>query len=173
MNMKYLIVLSFLLLTFPLAAQTAKESNMNNRELQNKALLKELVDNFSILADKKEAQKQTLLFTQDAVVETYLNGKFSSRIQGRKEIGDTFGGFLKNFETVYHFNGQFVVNINGNKADGILYCLTYLFSSENGKKIRTTFGIHYNDEYVFENGQWLIAKRTSYFDWQDRQELNQ
>lgn len=141
-------------------------------ELENTRALRELVDNFSILADKKEAQKQTLLFTKDATVDSYVNGELISSLKGTKEIGDGFEGFLKNFETVYHFNGQHVVSIEGNKAEGTLYCLVDLINSENGKKIKNTSGVHYNDEYVYENGQWLIAKRTSTFVWEDRQELN-
>ena len=148
---------------------------MNNRidELENVRALRDLVDNFSILADKKEIQKQILLFTKDATVETYVNGEVVSSLKGTKEMGGAFKSFLNNFETVYHFNGQHTVSIEGDKAIGTLYCMVYLISFENGKKINNTSGVHYNDEYVYENGKWLIAKRTSTFAWQDRQELNQ
>lgn len=147
---------------------------MNNRinELENVRTLRELVDKFSILADEKETQKQILLFTKDATVETYLNGALISSLKGTKEMGEAFEAFLKNFETVYHFNGQHAVSIEGNKAKGTLYCLVDLISSENGKKIKNSSAVHYSDEYVYENGQWLIAKRTSKFVWQDNKELN-
>jgi|GEM_PF-4743656 len=39
--------------------------------------------------------------------------------------------------------------------------------------MKNNSGVHYNDEYVYETGQWLIAKRTATFEWQDRRELNQ
>ncbi|MFC5986650.1 hypothetical protein ACFPXP_09495, partial [Marinicrinis lubricantis] len=42
----------------------------------------------------------------------------------------------------------------------------------NGKKINNTSAVSYKDEYVFENGKWLIANRTSTFVWQDRKEIN-
>lgn len=158
-----------------MGAKIDKEALDNKRinELENVRALRGLVDNFSILADKKDVQKQTLLFTKYATVDSYSNGALVSSLKGTKEMGDAFESFLKNFETVYHFNGQHTVSIEGNKADGTLYCMVDLISSENGKKIKTTNGVHYNDEYVYENGQWLIAKRTSIFAWQDRQELNQ
>lgn len=162
------LVFSFfaLLITFSLIAQTAKNKSIKERilELENKAALKDLVDTFSILADQKDAQSQTFLFTENALVETYLNGVLSMKLEGRKQIGETFGNFLNLFKTVYHFNGQHSVVINGNRASGTLYCLTTLISSDN---VKTTFGIHYNDEYVLEKGKWLIAKRTSNFDWTD------
>ncbi|MDF2792223.1 MAG: hypothetical protein K0Q87_3710 [Neobacillus sp.] len=141
-------------------------------ELENVRALRELVDNFSILADKKEVWKQTKLFTKEATVDSYVNGVITSSLKGTKEIGEAFEGFLANFETVYHTNGQHVVSINGNKAEGTLYCRVDLISSENGKKVNNASAVSYKDEYVYENGQWLIAKRTSTFVWNDRQELN-
>jgi hypothetical protein len=142
-------------------------------ELEHIRALRELVDNFSILADKKEVWKQTELFTKDATVDSYVNGEITSSLKGTKEIGEAFEGFLANFETVYHINGQHVVSLNGNKAEGTLYCQVDLISSENGGKIKNASGVSYMDEYVYENGQWLIAKRTSTFVLKDRQELNQ
>ena len=84
---------------------------------------------------------------------------------------DAFGAFLKNFETVYHFNRQQTVKINGDKVSGTSDCLVTLISTENGKKMKTTVGVFYRDDYVRENNWWLIAKRTSISDWQDKQEL--
>jgi hypothetical protein len=158
-----------------------EESTMNNtndlelriKELENVRALRELVDNFSILADKKEVWKQTELFTKDATVDSYVNGALTSSFKGTKEIGEAFEAFLANFETVYHSNGQHVVSISGNKAEGTLYCGVDLISLENGKKINNASAVSYKDEYVYENGKWLIDKRTSYFVWSDRKELNQ
>lgn len=153
--------------------QTNKSLEKRIEELENVRALRELVDNFSILADEKEVWKQTELFTKDATVNSYVNGQLTSSLNGTKEIGEAFEAFLSTFEAVYHINGQHVVSINGMKAEGTLYCRVDLISSENGKKINNTSGVFYKDEYVFENGQWLIAKRTSNFVWNDRQELNQ
>jgi hypothetical protein len=152
-------------------AQTKLEKRIE--ELENIRALRELVDNFSILADKKEVRKQIELFTKDATVDSYVNGELTSSLKGTKQIGEAFEAFLSNFETVYHINGQHVVEINGDKAEGTLYCRVDLISSENGKKINNASAVSYKDEYVYENGQWLIAKRTSNFVWNDRQELNQ
>jgi hypothetical protein len=105
-------------------------------------------------------------------VETFVNGNRVTKLSGRKEMEDTFGAFLKNFETVYHFNGQQTVKINGDKASGTSYCMVTLIGIENGKKMKASIGVYYQDEYVRENNRWLIAKRTSVFDWQDKQELS-
>ena len=151
-------------------AQNPRHSDMT--QVEAKIALRELVDRFSLLADRKETLKQTELFTENAVVESHANGSVST-LTGRKAIGDAFGGFLANFATVYHLNGQHVVSVKGNTATGELYCLVYLFSVENGKKWKTNFGVRYNDEYTLVNDTWLISKRTSFFEWQTREEVTQ
>ena len=140
-------------------------------EIEDRIALKELVGTFSILADVKDVQKQVLLFTEDARVESISNGQAGAVLQGRKQIGEAFSNFLNLFETVYHINGQQTLTLNSDKASGVSYCTVTLIGVENGKKMRTTMGVYYNDEYVRVNNRWLIAKRKSTFAWQDRQAL--
>ena len=172
-----LTILALLLLAaFFAEAQTMKNNDDLKKkvgQIEDRIALKELVDTFSILADKKDVKTQTQLFTADGIVETFVNGARVTNLKGRKAMEEAFGAFLKNFETVYHFNGQQTVTINGDKASGISYCMVTLIGNENGKKMKTSIGVYYQDEYVRENGRWLIAKRISTFDWQDKRELGQ
>ena len=173
--MKKLLIVSLLLMSLGFTAEAQKmkkmESNTEIKQLQDKLAIKELVDVFSILADQKETEEQTLLFTEDATVETVYNGQVISSLQGRKQIGDAFANFLRNFETVYHINGQQTVTIKGDTASGISYCLVTLIGMENGKKMKITNGVYYNDEYVKQKDKWLISKRKSTFAWQEKIEL--
>ena len=152
-----------------------QDNNSNKRitEIEDRIALKNLVDTFSTLADQKETEKQTLLFTQDAVSETFVNNQVVSSLKGRKQIGETFAAFLNNFEMVYHINGQQTVTLNGDKATGISYCFVMLIGTENGKKMKTTIGAYYTDEFVRQNGHWLIAHRKATFSWQEKQPLAQ
>jgi hypothetical protein len=104
------------------------------RELEDRAALKALVDTFSILADQKDVQAQTWLFTEDATTETYRKGVLVSQLQGRAAMGTAFGGFLANFQTVYHFNGQQTVTIDGDRATGTSYCLVTLIGDAGGRE---------------------------------------
>jgi hypothetical protein len=92
----------------------------------------------------------------------------ATKLSGRDEIGTAFENFLKNFDRVYHFNGQHTVSIRGDHATGTLHRLTYLFGIENGKRVKTSIGIRYTDEYVGENGKWLLRRRIAFFDWRER-----
>jgi len=143
------------------------------QRLEDKGALKALVDAFSNLADRKDLATQALLFTEDAIVDTYFEGQLFASLNGRKEIEDTFSKFMANFETSYHINGQHTAELDGDHATAIHYCLVVLVSTANGKKTRNTNGVFYNDEYVRQGGQWLISKRTSYFTWRDEQAIGQ
>jgi ketosteroid isomerase-like protein len=109
---------------------------MNTKKVEDKAALKELVDSVSILADKKDVHNQVQLFSENAISETYTGGKAILKLKGRKEMEEAFGGFLKDFETVYHFNGQHIVSVNGDNAIGTCYCLITLIGKENGTMIK-------------------------------------
>ncbi|MCC6289185.1 MAG: nuclear transport factor 2 family protein [Chitinophagaceae bacterium] len=146
---------------------------MSIQEIEDRMALKNLVDTFSILADVKDIKTQVLLFTENAIVESYRDGKRGSSYTGRKQIEDAFAGFLKNFEVVYHINGQQTVVLDGNKASGIAYCMVTLIGEENGKKMKTVMGVFYHDDYVKENGRWLIAHRKSNFQFTEKTGLIQ
>lgn len=145
---------------------------MNIQELADRASLKELVDKVSILADKKDAHTQVQFFSENAISETFAGGIPILKLKGRKEMEEAFRGFLKDFETVYHFNGQQIVTINGDTATGTSYCTVTLIGMENGKKMKTTIGAIYQDNFIRENNRWLIAKRIGNFDWQEKREIN-
>jgi ketosteroid isomerase-like protein len=144
---------------------------MNIKELEDRTSLKELVDTVSILGDRKDFNAQVQLFSEDAFSETFAEGTSILKLKGRKEMAEAFRNFLKDFETVYHFNGQQVVTIKGDNATGTCYCLATLIGIENGKKMKTTIGVIYHDDYVRKDSRWLIAKRIGIFTWQEKTEI--
>lgn len=146
---------------------------MNIQELEDRISLKELIDHFSILGDRKDFNNQVQLFTENAVSETFAGGKAILKLEGRKEMAEAFGKFLKDFETVYHFNGQHLVTIDDDNATGTCYCFITLIGNEKGKKMKTTIGAIYEDNYIRINNRWLIARRVGNFDWQEKSEVNQ
>ncbi|NGM49721.1 nuclear transport factor 2 family protein [Caulobacter sp. 602-2] len=159
----------------PLAAeaQTMQDQDMaaRVRGLEDRAALKALVDTFSNLADTKDIDRQVLLFTQDATVDSHVAGQPTSSLKGRQQIGEAFTGFLGRFETVYHINGQQTVDIQGDRATGVAYSLVVLIGQDAGTLYRNTSGVTYHDEYVRQDGRWLIARRSSDFTWTKREEV--
>lgn len=169
-----LVFLALLSTAVSATSQTVKKGsdlNQRIRAIEDRIAIKELVDTFSILADKKDVQAQVLLFTANATAQTFRNGALVTTLNGRKQMADAFGAFLKNFETVYHFNGQQTLVLQGDRATGTSYCLVTLIGRQNGKTTKTTIGVYYQDEYVRQSNRWLIAKRKSVFDWEDTKEV--
>jgi ketosteroid isomerase-like protein len=167
------LFITFLCVSTTVQAQTMQQSHLDERiqTLEDKAALKALVDTFSTLADVKDVQKQVLLFTEDAVVESVADGRPGTPLKGRKQIGEAFGAYLGLFETVYHLNGQQTVNVKGDTATGTAYCLVVLIGMEGGKRIKNTAGVRYSDTYVRSGNDWLISRRVSHFTWRDKEEL--
>ena len=141
------------------------------QHMEDQAAIKRVVDTFSNLADVKDIVTQMQLFTEDAIVETYFGETLFASMRGREEIGRTFSSFIENFETMYHINGQLTVDIDGDRATSRHYCLVFLISGADGKKLNNINGVTYRDEYVRRDGAWLIAKRVSCFTWRDVHEL--
>jgi hypothetical protein len=170
--LKLFLVGAALAVPFAVQAQTAPASAEARLQiLEDRAALKSLVDNFSVLADRKDVASQVLLFTEDATVESYSEGKKGSSFTGREAIGKAFAAYLALFDTVYHINGQQTVEIKGDRATGVSYCQVILIGTEGGKRIKNSSGVIYNDEYVRREGKWLIAKRTSHFTWRDSEPM--
>ena len=159
------------MITLGLAAIATSCQISAQQELEDRVALKAVVDEFSILADRKDVDAQMDLFTDDAVVESYRNGVLGSTFEGKEAIGSAFGGFLSQFETVYHINGQQQVTIDGERASGTSYCLVVLISTTDSVNTKLTWGVSYEDEYVKQNGTWLIEHRKSYFNWQSTETL--
>ena len=141
---------------------------MDLNELKDRIALKELVDRISILGDQKDFENQVQLFSEDAISETIAEGKTVLKLEGRQEMAQAFEKFLQDVETVYHFNGQHLVTIDGDKATGKCYCLIKLISKEEGKALKTTIGATYEDDYIRLKNRWFVAKRIGNFEWQDK-----
>jgi len=140
-------------------------------ELQDRAALRELIDRISIFGDQKDYQNQLQLFTADAVSETSAEGSVIMKLKGREEMAEAFAKFLQGFDTIYHANGQQIVTLSGDKASGKCYCTVTLTGMEEGRKMITTIGAIYEDDYVRSDKGWLIAKRAGTFTWKDKREL--
>lgn len=172
--MKLLTITLVLTLLSPLTfAQNMDNNDIAERltMIEDKMAIKYLVDDFSNLADTKEIDKQVLLFTEDGVVESISNGQPSSTLKGREQLKQAFSGFLSNFHTVYHQNGQQTINLDGDKAEATSYSRVILVGKQNEKEMKTTLYTIYKDSFVKENGTWLIKHRTSNFVHREVEEL--
>jgi hypothetical protein len=146
-------------------AQKLEKKSIEQRiaAIEDKMAIKYVVDEFSNLADTKEIDKQVLLFTEDGTVTSISNGQPSTPLKGREQLKQAFSGFLSNFHTVYHQNGQQTINLHEGKAEAVSYCRVILVGKQNDKEMKTTLYTIYKDAFVKVGGKWLIKERTSNF----------
>ncbi len=137
------------------------------QRLEDHAALKRIVDTFSNLADEKKVREQTFLFTEDAVVQTWFGATALPPLQGRAAIEASWTPFLATFDAIYHMNGQFTAEIDGDSATAVHYCTVELIGGPEGQKTRNSNGVIYHDTYRREGGDWLIARREARFTWRD------
>jgi SnoaL-like domain len=140
-------------------------------EAADRLAIKSLIDAYSHCADRRETQKQTDLFINDATIEVYDSepGKTKPRaiIHGHTELAAGFAT-LRKYDVTMHFNGQSSIQLNGDQATGETYCLAHHLWMENGKRMLMVMGIRYYDTFARLNGRWLFARRQLIFDWVDK-----
>lgn len=155
----------FLFISTIAIAQKMNNKTMEQRvtAIEDRMAIKYVVDEFSNLADTKEIDKQVLLFTEDGEVASTSNGQ-TNVLKGRQQLQQAFLGFLAAFHTVYHQNGQQTIEeLTDNTAKATSYCRVILVGKQGDKEMKTTLYTIYKDEFVKENGKWLIKHRTSNF----------
>lgn len=131
--------------------------------------IKLIQEQFANLADEKDASAQMDLFTDDA--QLILNfGGTEMNLSGKEEIEEAFANTLNNTDILYHMNGQGTIQVDGDTATGVAYCRVVLIDTEEGITHHTDEGVRYTDEYVRQDGKWLISSRTSDFMFVDSSE---
>jgi len=145
--------------------------NQDNTKITDRLAIQDLINSYSHDADTRQAHQQAALFTENAVVKSF-NGKDTIPIQtikGEKALEEAFH-VLRQYDVTTHFNGQSIININGDTATGEVYCLAHhIKKSDNSLLIMS---IRYHDTYTKQNGKWLFSERDLYIDWTDKREIS-
>ena len=142
---------------------------MTVEEMQAKIEIQELAGKFSNL--EVDVPPQMKLFTKDTHVKVYMGENLAFDIHGVEELEKIFSQFTQAVKRSHHMNGQHVIKVNGDTAEGILYCRAALVTEEDGKEYISDNFIYYEDVYKKVDGKWLIAARTSHFNITDKHVL--
>jgi ketosteroid isomerase-like protein len=137
-------------------------------EAADRLAIRELVDAYAHCADRRDAQGQMALFTEDTDFVVYMDAKAAEPTQelhGRDSLAPVFDN-LNIYAATTHFNGQSTVTLDGDRATGESYCLAHhLTVAENGERTLMVASIRYLDTFVHEDGGWLFAERRLMVDW--------
>ena len=136
-------------------------------EQADRLAIRELVDAYAHCADRRDAEGQKSLFTQDTHFVVYMAGQGSEPTQaldGREALTPVFDD-LNRYEATMHFNGQSTIALNGDRATGESYCIAHhLFTADGERKLMVAW-LRYGDTFAKTDGAWLFAERNLYVDW--------
>ena len=136
-------------------------------EQADRLAIRELVDAYARCADRRDADGQKSLFTEDAHFVVYMDGQGSRATQsldGREALTPVFDA-LNAYQATMHFNGQSTIALEGDRATGESYCIAHHLSVDGDQRKVMLAYLRYGDTFVKIGGAWLFAERNLYVDW--------
>jgi SnoaL-like domain len=138
-------------------------------EAADRLALRELFDAYAHCADRRDAEGQKALFTEDTRFAVYMNGpgtEPSYVFEGREALTPVFAD-LNRYEATTHFNGQSTVNLDGERASGESYTIAHHLYTENGERKIMIASLRYLDSFAKIDGRWYFAERKLILDWSE------
>ena len=89
-------------------------------QLADRLAIRSLVDAYARCADRRDAEGQKALFTEETHFLVFMDGegtKPSQELNGREALTPVFAG-LNRYEATTHFNGQSTIELHGDRATG-------------------------------------------------------
>ena len=143
-------------------------TTISPQEAADRLAIRELVDAYAHCADRRDAQGQMALFTEDTRFLVHMDAESAEPTQelhGRESLAPVFDA-LNAYAVTMHFNGQSTVVLDGDRATGESYCIAHHISlAEDGSRTLMKASIRYLDEFVRQDGRWLFAERRLMVDW--------
>jgi uncharacterized protein (TIGR02246 family) len=129
--------------------------------------LRELVEQYAFGADTRDREMFGAAFTEDGVLTTSKGGTFD----GRAAIISTLDYLDAHYPRSMHFVGNHKVELAGDTATGLLYCLAHHVYTRDGEDRDTLMVIRYHDDYRRTAEGWRIVRRTLQIEWQEDRRL--
>jgi hypothetical protein len=143
------------------------------QEAADRLSVRELVDAYAHCADRRDAQGQKALFTEDTHFVVYMDGAGSEPtedLHGREQLTPVFDA-LNQYEVTMHFNGQSTVTFDGDRAVGETYCIAHHVLSADGERRIMLAYLRYLDTFARHGSAWLFAERNLYLEFSDTRAL--
>jgi hypothetical protein len=138
-------------------------------EAADRLALRELFDAYAHCADRRDAEGQEALFTDDTRFAVYMDGEGSEPtyvLHGRAALRPVFDD-LNRYEATTHFNGQSTVTIDGDRATGESYTIAHHVFTEDGTRKIMIASLRYLDTFAKLDGRWCFAERNLILDWSE------
>jgi ketosteroid isomerase-like protein len=131
--------------------------------------IRSLVDAYAHFADRRDADGQMALFTEDCRLLVFYEVRSTEPSQsyhGRAALASVFDA-LNAYEATTHCNGQSSISVRGDEATGESYCLAHhVTRKESGAELMVA-SIRYLDTITRTSAAWRFAERKLMVDWID------
>jgi hypothetical protein len=142
-------------------------------EAADRLALRELFDAYAHCADRRDAEGQKALFTDDTVFAVYMDGDGSEPtyvLNGREALTPVFDD-LNRYEATTHFNGQSTVTLDGDRGTGESYTIAHHVYTEDGTRKIMVAALRYLDTFSKLDGRWYFAERALILDWSETRSM--
>ena len=153
----------------------AQHTRISETEAADRLAIRDLVDAYARSADRRDADGQMALFTENTHFIVYMNAKDptpSMELHSRDDLPGVFAD-LNKCDATTHFVGQSTLfTLTEDRAVGETYCLAHHVTIDGGGRRLMLASLRYLDTFVKANGAWLFAERRLYVDWQEDREMS-
>jgi ketosteroid isomerase-like protein len=150
-------------------------TTLSPEEAADRLAIRELFDAYAHCADRRDAEGQMALFTEDTHFVVYMDAKSEAPTQelhGRAALAPVFDN-LNQYSATTHFNGQSTVVVDGNKASGESYTLAHHVTiGADGSRTLMVASIRYLDQFLKLDGTWFFAERRLLVDWTETRPMH-
>ena len=152
----------------------SKHTTISPAEAADRLAIRELVEAYAHCADRRDANGQMSLFTEDTHFVVYMNAKNptpSMELHSREALAPVFAD-LNKYDATTHFVGQNTIfTLSADRGTGEAYCLAHHVTIEGGKRRLMLASLRYLDTFVKVDSVWLFAERLLYVDWLEERAL--
>jgi hypothetical protein len=152
----------------------AVHTELSPAESADRLALRELFDAYAHCADRRDADGQMALFTDDCRFAVYMDGPGTAAsyvLEGRAALSPVFAD-LNQYEATMHFNGQSTVSIDGDRATGESYTIAHHLFQQDGVRTMMVAWLRYLDIFAKLDGAWYFAERELILDWNETRALD-
>jgi hypothetical protein len=142
-------------------------ADLSMGEVADQLAIRELVDAYAYCADRRDADGQMRLFTEDTDFRVFMDSRSptpTQHLRGRNALAPVFDD-LNQYVATMHFNGQSTTVLDGDRASGVAYCLAHHVKVVGSSRSLMIAAIRYLDSYVKQSGAWFFSERKLMVDW--------
>ncbi|TCC49547.1 nuclear transport factor 2 family protein [Kribbella pittospori] len=150
-------------------------TTLSAEDAADRLAIRELFDAYAHCADRRDAQGQMALFTEDTHFVVHMDATSAEptqELRGRDALAPVFDN-LNLYAATTHFNGQSTVVVDGNQATGESYTIAHHVTiGDDGRRTLMVASIRYLDRFTKLDGTWYFAERKLLVDWTETRPMS-